>query len=103
MRARRATKKELAYGKKAREYLSKVAELPCCVCGLRPVQVHHKRTGVGMSMKAPYFETMPLCYNHHQGRDGIHTVGVKRWQDINGPESDFVIMTQERLNWLNKQ
>jgi len=31
----------------------------------------------------------PLCYCHHQGEDGIHTIGRKKWQAKYGTEQEL--------------
>jgi hypothetical protein len=64
--------------------LAAVAALPCAVCGLEGVQVHHIRTGVGMGRKASHFETIPLCLDHHTGNDGIHNRGRRAWEAMIG-------------------
>ena len=60
-----------------REYMGKVAQLPCAICGVYGVHVHHIRTGIGMGRRASDFDTMPLCPEHHQGNEGIHGLGVR--------------------------
>ena len=63
--------------------MGRVAALGCCVCRrLRlndtPAEVHHIREGQGRK-RASDFETIPLCYLHHRGQDGIHHLGTKAW------------------------
>ena len=55
-----------------REYLSRVHELDCVLCGASPVSAHHIRTGHGMAQKASDFLTVALCPECHQGPTGIH-------------------------------
>ena len=55
-----------------REYMGKVAQLPCAICGVYGVHVHHIRTGIGMGRRASDFDTIPLCPEHHTGGNGIH-------------------------------
>jgi len=33
-----------------------------------------------MSRKAPYQLTIPLCFECHQGRHGVHGMGRKAWE-----------------------
>lgn len=61
-----------------------LAELGCVLCRrlfpwLEPgeVELHHLRTG-GWG-KGDYKTLIPLCYRHHRGEDGIHTLGTKAW------------------------
>ena len=55
-----------------KDYLGRVAQLPCALCGCMPVQVHHIREGQGMSQRASDFLTVPLCPPCHTGPYGIH-------------------------------
>ena len=54
------------------EYMGRVAQLSCCLCGDSPVQVHHVREGQGASQRASHYLTVPLCPDCHVGRDGVH-------------------------------
>jgi hypothetical protein len=48
------------------KYLALVRKLPCCFelgCNGH-IEAHH-RTGMGLALKAPDNETMPLCRLHH--------------------------------------
>mgnify|MGYP000874353459 FL=1 len=64
-------------------HMERVAGLPCCVCEHmgRPhvygVQVHHIREGQGAAQRADDLLTIPLCYDHHLGANGIHGLGRK--------------------------
>ena len=81
-----------------REYMGKVAQLPCAICGVYGVHVHHIRTGIGMGRRASYFDTLPLCQEHHQGKSGIHGMGRKAWELHHGiTELQLLKQTKERL------
>lgn len=59
---------------------SRVAELGCILCrrlgyGETPASLHHVREGQGMSQRASDWLVLPLCYQHHQGADGVHGLG----------------------------
>ena len=82
---------------KSKRYLELIHKLPCCISGLSPVQAHHIRTGMGMSMKAPDWHCLPLHEIYHTGSEGIHTLGTKAWQEKFGSEQELVKKTQERL------
>lgn len=58
----------------AQRHLGRVAQLPCCLCGVRPVQVHHLREGgaAGAGERANHWLTIPLCPEHHTGTTGVH-------------------------------
>lgn len=56
----------------AHRWMSRVAELPCQLCGAHGVQVHHVRAGQGMSQRANDFLTIACCPECHTGPLGIH-------------------------------
>ena len=63
---------------RSRAHLKFVGERPCCVCGHRPVDVHHllqcpdpKARG----LKAGDNWTAPLCHAHHMA---LHLYGFER-------------------------
>lgn len=84
-------------GNKSPKYLELVRSLPCCVSGMWPVSAHHPREGMGMSQKATDWHAIPLHYDYHQGKQGIHTMGTKAWRRIHGSELDYAKKTQELL------
>lgn len=55
-----------------REYMGRIAKLPCACCGGSPVEVHHIRSGVGLSQRSSNYLTIPLCTPCHRGSTGIH-------------------------------
>lgn len=58
--------------KAERIWMSRVAELPCSLCGEEGVQLHHIREGQGMSQRASNFLVVPLCPSCHTGPIGVH-------------------------------
>ena len=81
-----------------REYMGKVAQLPCAICGVYGVHVHHIRTGIGMGRRASDFDTMPLCPEHHQGMTWFHGMGRKAWERHHGiTELQLLEQTKEAL------
>jgi hypothetical protein len=55
----------------------KVKAMPCCVCGVRPVDPHHVSGG---TLRRDYLpdgtgNVVPLCRKHHTGDEGVHTLG----------------------------
>ena len=65
-----------------------VAQMSCVICDSSPVAVHHALTGGGG--RKDHMKVLPLCYNHHQGKDGIHTIGRKVWRDRFGSEIELL-------------
>lgn len=64
--------------KAERAYHDVVANIPCVLCEVLgqdqegPTCVHHIRSGQGMSQRAGHFLVVALCYECHQGDNGIH-------------------------------
>ena len=77
-----------------RKRLDAVASLPCVVCGSFPVAVHHVRR-YGETRK--HAQTVPLCPACHQGPQGIHTVGKKRFAAEVMSEEEMLRRTNDRL------
>ncbi len=68
--------------KSERSHLNAVASLGCCVCynlGHEdcPAEIHHLRDGQGLSQRAHYTETIPLCPIHHRLGDGTAKTGYQ--------------------------
>lgn len=79
------------------KHKAKLADMACVICeriyGQHPggnVELHHLRTG-GWG-KGSYLTLIPLCVNHHRGKEGIHTLGTKAW------ERHFEVSQQDLLN-----
>lgn len=60
-----------------RKHMDAVASLPCLICGATPVSLHHVRR-YGETRK--HSKVVPLCYTHHQGTEGIHTLGKREFE-----------------------
>jgi hypothetical protein len=73
--------------KSQRERWSKLADLGCIICG-SPPSIHHCETGMGR--RKDHDRVLPLCYEHHQGSMGIHTLGRKKWESIYGTEQELM-------------
>ena len=86
-----------------REYMGKVAQLPCAICGVYGVHVHHIRTGIGMGRRASNFDTLPLCPEHNQGMTGVHGCGRKAFEKLhNVTELELLRRTKEELGYEYK-
>ena len=64
-KAKRATKSEA-------RHLDKVANLACCLCGIKPVELHHILEGRIPGRRSSHWTTIPLCVSCHRGPKGIH-------------------------------
>ena len=76
-------------GEKA--HLDRVASLPCILCGVQPVEVHHAREEQGGAQRGGHFLTMPLCADCHRGPLGIH-----------GDKTMLRIMKTNEMDMLNE-
>lgn len=85
----RSKTKQTGKTKEDRKYLDRVASLGCIICGA-PACIHHIREGQGMSQRASDRDVLPLCHNHHQGKEGIHTLGTRTWQKKFGTELELL-------------
>jgi hypothetical protein len=84
---------------KERRWNALVRDLSCIVrvghykiCG-SPAAIHH--TGTGAGGRKDNMKVIPICHYHHQGDQGIHTIGRKAWEKLYGTE-------EELLNKVNK-
>lgn len=73
----------------AKQYMGLVADQGCYICG-QPAEIHHNTKNRAYSKKTSDFNIIPLCPNHHRGQEGIHHIGVKRWEAIHGDQKDIV-------------
>lgn len=71
-----------------------IVSLGCVICG-RPAMLHH--CGTGMGGRKDHSRVLGLCFLHHQGRAGIHTIGRKVWRDIFGTEEQLMELTEKKL------
>lgn len=81
-----------------RRHMRRVAELPCCLCGDSPAEVHHIRAGeaAGAGQRASDWLTVPLCPSCHRGSGGVH--GDKSMLRIRkSSEIDLVAETLEAI------
>jgi hypothetical protein len=91
--------------KAQKEWMDRVRSLGCRVCrnlglGETPASTHHCLTGAGGSRD--HWKVLPLCHFHHQGEQGIHTLGRKVWQAKYGTEEQLMQQVREELSWLNQ-
>jgi len=60
--------------KPEKEYMNRVANLGCICCHQlgfpdSPAEIHHIRSGQGMSQRASNYDVIPLCPVHHRTGD----------------------------------
>lgn len=91
--AKAPTKKQKARWDKIRE-LGCIVNTPLGVCGA-PAAIHHAFTGGGG--RRDHDKVLPLCYEHHQGSQGIHTISRPVWQLAYDTEESLLTKMEEML------
>ena len=71
-----------------RRHMAKVASMGCCVCERHgypgtPAQVHHVRARHGWG-RSGHKAVIPLCWEHHNGKTGVHSMGRQQFEDMHG-------------------
>ncbi len=76
------------------DHLNWVASQPCMIpeCS-EPPCVHHIRI---LGEPRDHFKTIPLCYFHHQGSEGIHFLGKHIFREKYGHELTMLAELMER-------
>lgn len=74
-------------------HMAKVKRLPCLVCGMSPVEVHHEgkpRSG---------FNVLPLCPRHHRREygPGAYHYSPKAFYRLHGSSEDLLKRVNEML------
>lgn len=86
------------------EYVSLCVEGGCIICG-QPAQWHHCRGGsitrefgiVGGAGRSPHMRGLALCHRHHQGAEGIHTLGCEVWEAWYGTQIELMADLHRRF------
>ena len=81
--------------KQRREYYGHVADVMCIICGCS-ASVHHAY-GTFFPAKREHRPAIPLCYEHHQGRGGIHN-GKSSFEDYYGSQDYLLLLTEDKLD-----
>lgn len=56
-----------------KRHMDRVAQLPCCLCGAFPVELHHPLEGRTPGRRSPNWLVIPVCPScHRDGHNGIH-------------------------------
>ena len=78
------------------KHMGRVKQLPCVCCGATPTSAHHCISGRYSQAKASDYDTIPLCYEHHQGATGIHA-NKAAWEATYGLDTDYLAVTRDML------
>lgn len=93
------SKKSNNANKAQKERFDKLAKMGCVINNhecCNHIQIHHIETGMGRQKK--HDETIPLCFSHHQGKHGIHTLGKKEWARRYDTERAYLVKVNQLLN-----
>ena len=83
--------------KKNREYLLFVAFKSCLFCGKTPAgQAHHVRSHTGWGRKPSDYQTIALCYEHH---DLIHNDPRLFYETVTKTDV-YKAMFEQLVEWL---
>jgi Recombination enhancement, RecA-dependent nuclease len=75
---------------------SMLASLGCAIENCyHPPCIHHCHTGAGG--RKDHDKVLPLCYYHHQGKQGIHTLSRRIWHGLYGTENELMIKMENKL------
>lgn len=83
-----------------KRYIAASVALGCTICGAPNPHFHHPRrskAGAAMGKKAKDKNGYPLCFYHHVGDGGIHTLGRKSFEAIHGTELSLWNRNRARL------
>ncbi len=91
--------------KAEKKLMNQMSEYGCVVCrwhenvdDLPQANLHHIRDGTGLGLKDK--SIIPLCHYHHQGAEGVHTIGKKTWENKYGTQRElYDKLLQEIKTW----
>jgi hypothetical protein len=65
--------------------------------------IHHLKglKYASLGKKATDEHTIPLCYHHHQGIHGIHTIGMRAWEQSYGTQEELLRYTNDLLEQIH--
>jgi len=87
-----------------RHHWDRVTRLGCIVCfhqgRYTPAEIHHLRSGLGMSQRASPFRVLPLCQLHHHtgGRGTAFHAGRRTWETRFGSEEELLQRIDQRAD-----
>jgi len=66
-----------------KRHADRLAKMPCLVCGMRPVELHHVKDGPGG--KRDHTQIAPLCPSHHRtGPQAVHAMSREDFNKLIG-------------------
>ena len=86
-----------------KQRFTKLVDMGCILCRHigtpgTPAEIHHLRSGQGMSQRAPHEQTIPLCAYHHRSSEGYHGLGRRGFEATYGvSERELLVMVNDIL------
>jgi hypothetical protein len=79
-----------------KKHMDAVAQLGCIVC-TSPATIHH--CGTYMGGGRDHMKVLPLCPEHHQGKEGIDGkhMSKRQWEAKYGTEEHLLAVVAEKL------
>ena len=86
-----------------RSRMDMVAQLPCVICGSRPVVVHHCIHDRFSQSRASDLETIPLCPRHHDASstEGLHHAPAT-WRNMHGADHEYLPLVANQIDRMKK-
>jgi len=96
---------ELRNGFKDKKRMAAIHELPCTICFASDIKqitrtVAHHKIGNGLGLKASDKLTMAICEDHHTGKNGVHTISLKKWEEKFFSQTELIEFTNKMLEDL---
>lgn len=86
-----------------KRHMQRVAEMGCIACSYiyghsdTPAEVHHVRLNHGWG-RSGHLMTIPLCFEHHRGKAGVHNMGRDEFEALHGfSELRLLEIVQDKL------
>jgi hypothetical protein len=78
-------------------HLARLATMPCCVSGRRPVEPHHLMKAPDKRTRRDHRWVVPLHHTMHRGPAGVHGLGSEaKFEEHHGLAPGFLIAWAER-------
>jgi hypothetical protein len=82
-----------------KSWMGLVAQLPCVICGVSPVELHHCAHGRYGQSRASDFCVIPLCPKHHRFR----TDHAETWATLYGFDVDYLPGVKKAVERLKER
>lgn len=92
-------------------YIDRAVSFGCLLTFLKtgvagtPAVWHHRRSGTGIGRLAEHEDGIALAPHYHaNGREALHTIGLRRWQLMHGyTELELIERSKAMHGWTGEQ